>query len=389
IENNSPTTQEELDLWKNAARFNPDYYPKFYRDIWPILRRPYEQTTFTMVFDPSDGGDPHNRGTGGNLSQTALSQPPQNGEDPNFRLRQFVLGIMRRSSQTNEYAVEGNAKSANKPRLMPMLCGNNPLTNVSPDKFLAMRPTQLFFLKQWAAGKFVNECQEWEEGNPTCSNPWAFPPTTGIGIDRGVLGNAVGGAFCPGAEMTWIMKNPAIYSEPYRIKHATYVPGALSIPKPIADKDGSTAPNLKAGLEPGDLTKYIGVPWQADFHECTDQNVDVTFENWNNIYPDSTGDPVQQQIAYNIPWWPAHRPMVVFESLNGPQVYWASGIPDNNAGDLQMVQAWKDLGFIVSSGEGNNKQFYQVERNNEALGEPVQPGNRILGLDDTRSKSKK
>lgn len=389
IENNSPTTQEELDLWKNAARFNPDYYPKFYRDIWPILRRPYEQTTFTMVFDPSDGGDPHNRGTGGNLSQAALSQPPQNGEDPNFKLRQFVLGIMRKSSQTNEYTVEGNAKSANKPRLMPMLCGNNPLTNVSPDKFLAMRPTQLFFLRQWAAGKFVNECQEWEEGNPNCSNPWALPPTTGIGIDRGVLGNAVGGAFCPGAEMTWIMKNPAIYSEPYRIKHATYVPGALSIPKPIADKDGSTAPNLKAGLEPGDLTKYIGVPWQADFHECTDQNVDVTYENWNTIYPDSTGDPVQQQIAYNIPWWPAHRPMVVFESLNGPQVYWASGIPDNNAGDLQMVEAWKDLGFIVSSGEGNNKQFYQVERNNEALGEPVQPGNRILGLGDTRSKSKK
>ena len=387
-ENNSPTTKEELDLWKNAARFNPDYYPKFYRDIWPIFRRPYEQTTFTMTFDPSDGGDPHNRGTGGNLSQTALSQPPSKGEDPNFQLRQFVLGIMRGTNQTNEYTVVGNAKSPNKPRLMPMLCGNNPLTNVSVDKFLAMRPTQLFFLKQWAAGKFVNECQEWEEGNPNCSNPWAFPPTSGIGIDRGVLGNAVGGAFCPGAEMTWIMKNPAIYSAPYRIKHASYIPGALSIPQPIAAKDGSTAPDLKKGLEPGDLTKYIGVPWQADFHECTDQNVDVTYDNWNNIYPDSTGDPVQQQTAYNIPWWPAHRPIVVFDA-SGSQVYWASGIPDNNAGDLQMVQAWKDLGFLIASGEGNTRSFAQIERNDEALGAPVKPGDRIAGQNTSRSKSRK
>jgi hypothetical protein len=388
IASNSPKTKEEFDIWKNAARYNPDYYPKFFKDIWPMFRRPYEQTTFSMVFDPSDGGDPHNRGTGGNLSKEALSQPPTNEGDPNFGLRQRVMGIMRKTSQTNDYMVEGNNKSANKPRLMPMLCGNNPLTNTSPDKFLSMRPTQLFFLRQWAAGKFVNECEEWGESNTNCPNPWALPPTTGIEIDRGVLGNAVGGAFCPGAEMTWIMKNPAIYSAPYRIKQASYVPGNLSIPQPIAAIDGSNAPDLQKGLEPGDLTKYIGVPWQADFHECTDQNVNVTYENWNNIYPDSTGDPVQQQVAYNIPWWPAHRPIVVNETLNGSQVYWASGIPDNNAGDLQMVQAWKDLGFLIASGEDNDRQFYQIERNNDALGAPVQPGNRILDQNTTRSKKK-
>lgn len=388
IASNSPKTKEEFDIWKNAARYNPDYYPKFFKDIWPMFRRPYEQTTFSMVFDPSDGGDPHNRGTGGNLSKEALSQPPTSEGDPNFGLRQRVMGIMRKTSQTNDYMVEGNNKSANKPRLMPMLCGNNPLTNTSPDKFLSMRPTQLFFLRQWAAGKFVNECEEWGESNTNCPNPWALPPKTGIEIDRGVLGNAVGGAFCPGAEMTWIMKNPAIYSAPYRIKQASYVPGNLSIPQPIAAIDGSNAPDLQKGLEPGDLTKYIGVPWQADFHECTDQNVNVTYENWNNIYPDSTGDPVQQQVAYNIPWWPAHRPIVVNETLNGSQVYWASGIPDNNAGDLQMVQAWKDLGFLIASGEDNDRQFYQIERNNDALGAPVQPGNRILDQNTTRSKKK-
>jgi hypothetical protein len=78
--------------------------------------------------------------------------------------------------------------------------------------------------------------------------------------------------------------------------------------------------------------------------------------------------------------------MVIFDSLNGSQVYWASGIPDNKAGDLQMVQAWKDLGFVISDGTDNNKQFYQIERNSDALGATVQPGNLILGQSTTRGK---
>ncbi|WP_027394892.1 LodA/GoxA family CTQ-dependent oxidase [Aquimarina latercula] len=378
-ENNNPQTPEELDIWRNEARYNPDYYPKFYKELWPQLRRP-DDFKYTFVFDFFGGGDPHNRGTGGNLNYETLSIPPENGKDPYYRLRQFILGIMRQTDQLNDYEVEGNYNStSNKPRLMPMLCGDNPLSNTAPQKFLSMTETQLFFLKQWASGKFVNECVEWGENNKKCTNPWSSPPKTGIGIDRGVLSNVLGGAFCPGGELSWIVDNPAIYSEPYRIKHATYIAGGLSLPQPIANQDGSAAPNLSKGLEPGDLTKYIGIPWQADFHECTFQNINTTYEKWNTIYPESVGDPVEQQIAYNIPWWPAHRPIVVPESLNGSQVYWASGIPNNNAGDLQMVQAWKDLGFLITEGTGITRQFYQIERNNEALGEPVKPGDRVLG----------
>ncbi|WP_459212117.1 LodA/GoxA family CTQ-dependent oxidase [Aquimarina rhabdastrellae] len=373
---NSPSNPEELRLWKNQAHFNPDYFPKFYRDIWPIFRRPNDYR-FSYDFDNFSGSDPHNRGTGGNLNAAVLGQVPINGKDPCKRYREFVYSIMRQTHQRNVFEVQNNTnKSFNKPRLMPMLCGNNPLDNTVPDKFLSMTPTQLFFLKQWVDGKFVNECDEWGEENPNCNNPWASPPTTGVGIDRGVLGNVLGGPFCPGGELSWIVNNPAIYSEPYRINHANYIPGQLSLPIVV---DPNNSPNLAQGLEPGDLTKYIGIPWQADFHECTVQDINITYDDWVNIHLDSVGDPAQEKIAYNVPWWPAHRPIVVFESPQGPQVYWASGIPGNNAGDLQMVQAWKDLGFLTTQGSGNDRVFYQVERNNEALGEPEQPGDRIKG----------
>jgi len=377
---NSPKTEEEYKIWRAEARYNTDYYPKFYKEIWPILKRP-DNYKYTYDFDFFSGADPHNQGTGGNLSKEALSQVPVDGKDPNCRLRQFVYSIMRQPYQLNQY--EGNADykaTSGMPRLMPMLCGNNPLSNVSPQKFLAMTDTQLFFLKQWADGKFVNECVEWGEGDPACETPWSKPPTTGEGIDRGVLSNVLGGAFCPGAELSWIVGNPAIYSEAYRIKHATYVAGALSLPKPSADIDGSNAANLANGLEPGDLTKYIGIPWQADFHECTMQNINITYEGWSNTYPESTGDPAEQKVAYNIPWWPAHRPIVVNQkdaNGNASQVYWASGIPANKAGDLQMVEAWKDLGFLAKDPADGG--FYQQERNDEALGSDVSPGDRILG----------
>ena len=62
------------------------------------------------------------------------------------------------------------------------------------------------------------------------------------------------------------------------------------------------------------------------------------------IEPDTTGDPVKsiQQLTY---WWPAHRPV------------WVNGAPwsptaQNNAGDLQMVTAWANLGFITKTSDG-------------------------------------
>lgn len=397
---NSPKNSAEMAAWKTSAQFNPNFYPKFYQDVWPILRRP-DLYKYVFDFDFFGGGDPHNTGTGGNLDEKALAQPPHLGKDPNKQIREFVYSILRQPNQINEYISEPNktpdgnlqknATANNKPRLMPLLCGNNPLSNVSPDKFLAMTDTQLFILKQWANGKFVNECQEWKEGDKHCKTPWSEPPISGPELDRGVLSNLLGGAFCPGGELSWIMLNPGIYSEPYRVRHATYIAGALSLPKSVADIDGSTAANISAGMEPGDLTKYIGIPWQADFHECTYQNIDVTYENWNNIYLDSTGDPAVESIAYNIPWWPAHRPIVIQEPTDtgSYQAYWASGIPPNKAGDLQMVDAWKDLGFIKRMDDDVHQGFFQIERNNQALGAPVTPGDRELGQSTNAMSSKK
>jgi hypothetical protein len=358
-----------LALWREQAQWNPVYYPFFYRDIWPILSRP-QYYGVVMDFDAFTGSDPHETGSGsgGNFDPSVISTPPFEGEDPQEkemrrRQRMFVYSVLRQPGQENLWVFPIDARAPKDlPILMPFLCGDNPLSNTVPSKFLRLTDTQLFILKQWAEGKFINEKNE--------GIPVVIPEqqsATGVDLDRGVLSNLLGGAFCPGGEAAWIMRNPAIYSEPYRIRHSPY----FSLrnlkawqPQPLSlggvTSDPPDAGTMEIGLEPGDLTKYSAVPWQADFNECSTQDIDITYEKWNNIYPQSVGDPATDvtQMTY---WWPAHRPVIV---NNQP---WSLGIPQTNAGDLKMVTAWKDLGFVMNTGTEDAPNFVQVERNDQNL----------------------
>ncbi|BAV51145.1 hypothetical protein MesoLj113a_63360 [Mesorhizobium sp. 113-1-2] len=42
--------------------------------------------------------------------------------------------------------------------------------------------------------------------------------------------------------------------------------------------------DFDTGLQPGDLTKLSGLPWQADFNECSTQTIDVTYEEFVYIF---------------------------------------------------------------------------------------------------------
>lgn len=334
-----PPTPDELPNWRSRAQWNPEYRPYWKRDIRPLLMRPYFYQ-YVMDFDPTVGGYPHEIGPGGNFDLQKLSIPPYEGEDPLERAqrrdaRMFLYWVLRKDGQENvAQAPPYPGKENMLLYLMPRLCGDNPLQDpddVAPaSKFLRLTDTMLFILGQWADGKFINEEREDIEAPP-------LPGGAAGALDRGVLGAVLGGSFCPGGEVSWIIRNPAIYAGPYRIHQAaSYQQGMLSQPAVVA---GATPANLANGLEPGDISKYDAVPWQADFNECATQDIDVTYRDWNVFYPNSTGDPVTPVVQL-IYWWPAHRPMMV---STGP---W-SPTAQTPAGDLHMVTAWSSLGFIT------------------------------------------
>lgn len=455
-----------LHQWKaGRLTWNREYKPRFYRDIWPILFRPNEfiyvsdilaQSSFPHdqerrgTFNPFLLGQTPKRFTDKDAWEKASREPDpitmaclcaenpsatpipltglsatreaQQGEahmetppqpkqdengcwvlDPYGPMRRFLFDLLRRGGEDNEFKVEDKVGSRihNLP-LMPLLCGDNPISNVAPTKFLRLTDYQLFVLRQWAEGCFINEM---EEG---CLDPKTYPvflphsaippPQTGRALDRGVLSNVLGGAFCPGGEVGWIMRNPSIYGEPYRIKadrgwsdflqsaaqanarHTSRLDDVtFAMNSPLSQDN-----NFHTGLQPGDLTKYMAVPWQADFNECTTQSINITYADWNNIYPDNQGDLHLQrdEKIWETLWWPAHRPLqsnqlTGFDQQGHPIVAWTTwsqGIQQTTVGDLKMVSEWWKLGFIIrnpylptnsartpSTGPDDNR-YYSVER---------------------------
>ncbi|AXS40973.1 LodA/GoxA family CTQ-dependent oxidase [Breoghania sp. L-A4] len=297
--------------------------------------------------------------------------------DPYGPNRRYLYDLLRLPGEENTLQMTGSptARTYHLP-LMPLLAGDNPLSNVVPSKFLRLTDTQLFLLRQWAEGRFYNEVQEgWVDAKAI--DPWqpykSWVAGDGRALDRGVLSNLLGGAFCPGGEVCWIIRNPAIWHEPYRLKAD---PAFYTFRQTAAQANagsGSTTTSAEdyvsyaaqplaqdsdygLGLQPGDLTKQSGLPWQADFNECSTQQINVTYDEWNSIDPTNPNDPLMAREArvWETLWWPAHRPMQAWEivSMTGGSpgyqfLNWARGVPQTNTGDYKMVTEWSRLGFII------------------------------------------
>jgi hypothetical protein len=291
-----------------------------------------------------------------------------NTDDPYRDDRLFLFSLLRKPGEENDFFLSRKASSRvhNLP-LMPLLAGDNPISNVLPSKFLRLTEYQYYVLRQWATGNFFNEALE---GWPVPNVWWPYeekPVLTGRELDRGTLSNVLGGSFCPGAEVGWVMRNPAVWRAPYRLKAdpGYYVFGQTGAQAnqnhgriPEIDysnytiNDLSQQSNFDVGLQPGDLTKSMSVPWQADFNECSTQQIDITYDEWNQINPDAPVDALmtREQRVWETLWWPAHRPMQTNEMTSAGNLTWMDwtpGVPQTNAGDLKMVTEWWRLPFVI------------------------------------------
>jgi len=297
-------------LWKVGAT---GYRPRFDSEIRPIFER---GAGFPWV-SPIPA-EPHSF----DFAKLADSSPTHAG------LRKFYLHILRGPGQENVF--DSPVASTG---LMPLLVGDDTLgaeqdagAFLATSKYLCVTQTQYFFLQQWAAGHF-------EPGGAALLHP-------GHALNRAVLENCVGGPFSPGIEMTWIARNPAIYSEPFRIRARPAGSGPLGLGFDPA-----------GGLEPGDLTRYMALPWQADFNECAAQTV-------------------QGRVMW---WWPAQRPITVFLPPSaaglGAPIPWVGHDRDSKAKDfyafanhLEMLANWDKLGFVLDMGEPGKPRFVEVSR---------------------------
>lgn len=136
----------------------------------------------------------------------------------------------------------------------------------SPRAAFAVTPTLYAFLGQWMQGNFKADYR------PGAANPKSLRnlrlAERPAALDRAALHFCMGGPFHPGCEMTWPMRQVCMYRSPFRLRE-----------RPAGSEDADygeflTQPTVMAldgplsSSGPGDITKWMAVPWQADTASC-------------------------------------------------------------------------------------------------------------------------
>lgn len=209
--------------------------------------------------------------------------------------------------------------------LMPLSLGD------SGNAFLAVSRTQYFFLKQWSLGR---------------SRPGAAGLGPGEYLDMAALSNCLGGRFVPGIEMTYIVREPDLYEMdwtrsgggPFRIRHAPLDYARAREGTPFLSGGWIPLRSGNTGLEPGDTSKFMAIPWQTDYNSCAVHMTSINSAGKSN----STGDPT------TLYWsWPAQRPVAVYAAADvvGPHLparrYAVRGGGTRTA-NLKTVSAFQD-----------------------------------------------
>ncbi|MGB5081592.1 MAG: LodA/GoxA family CTQ-dependent oxidase [Burkholderiales bacterium] len=240
--------------------------PSLTRDIFPTLKRTRDLAAVTSVAANHHG--------------TFDLANPQNIAQST---RQFILSRLRNPNNL------GASVSANMPLLLDDDAGTQ----------YAVTPLQYRAMQAWVGQPGVDWIDDW-------AGPPAVPADiTPDGLTLAALEPCVGGAFFPGIEGGWRLREVYGYVEPFRLD--------------------------PAGRQAGDVTKQMAVPWQADFLLCRKEN----HGQWYG-------------------WWPAQRPDDVLPESGGTVRNWADIIGNYQA----MVDDWSKLGFVLE----RNGQLVETDR---------------------------
>ncbi|MEM6583171.1 MAG: CTQ-dependent lysine 6-oxidase LodA [Pseudomonadota bacterium] len=243
--------------------------------------------------------------------------------------------------------------------LMPLNSGSNSVTNHGISKFLSLTPTQYFLFKQWSEGRFERSGVQRTRLAPHS-------------IDRASVGNCVGSPMSPGIEVTWSMSNPALYldDDPYRL--------IVQSPDEIARAglDPARDETRGGGCQPGDLTKRLSPPWQADFFLCGSQDVSFLDPLINKSTEGSELEHIPPPPTFAAVWWPAQSPLHIYSGAEKAEAQTLDGGISLGARArfqrgvntfLQAILAWRYLGFIVNQNTGPDADdlpfFTEQERN--------------------------
>jgi hypothetical protein len=229
-------------------------HPSFQHQILPILTRMCELEWVNNGFAIRYGWSASQNFLQPDYLRKLAAKP---GKDDRYRgLRQQIFTTFRNLERDGVSPVPWPSIYGDAMALPP----------VSPRQHIMLTATQYRWLEQWAQGKFE---ADYDPHFTPCRNLEELSPAEQAAmLDRAALSFCLADAFHPGCEVTWPIRHTTMYSAPFRIRHRG--PGETEpdygntlTPVAIRTLDG---PLYAQG--PGDLTRWMAVPWQTDTASC-------------------------------------------------------------------------------------------------------------------------
>lgn len=345
------TWVEQLNLAPqmfSGGAYNTNYAASFADDVLPVFHGALLQRWNTNL--PGQAVNGHN--------YVASIKPSDNPKDkiPNFK------ALIR---DPNIPAESGEGVK------MPLALGD------AQKSFLSLTTTQYFLLSQWYEGKSIAD---------------AVPIGRGEELDRIALENCLGGRYSPGIDLTFIVRDVNLYAQdwqgatgPFRLNMQPLDYASAVSDKPFLQE--GYVPLRTAPVEPGDLCKFMSLPWHTDYNSCATHTPDPNPAGNNTLY-----------------WsWPAQRPVTVFPASQctfdgskwnlGGQVFSVRGNEGNGTDSdfpqqegryqcyFDFVQNWQKVGFVIQgtqipaaqNGNYGADKFLEVASLFDTDGQAVQP----------------
>lgn len=277
----------QSDIYNNN-QYQAAYAVNFTQEVYPIFRAASLQKWNT------------------HLPARAIAKHDQVGKI-NADWNEFLIMNFIRDPNIEDEAQQGSP-------LMPLSLGDAGKSFLSPTR------AQYFFLQQWSAGQYLNAT--------------ASATKTALGegeaLDKTILFNCLGGRFSPGIEMSFIVRDVNLYQRKWN-RHSDGGPFRIRAQKLDYSASNKNIPFLGVGYiplrdqpaEPGDLSKFMALPWHTDYNSCATHTPNP---NPGSVYPRDKKVAKEEMETLKANWdkgmpdfntllyssWPAQRPVAVY-----------------------------------------------------------------------------
>ncbi|MFI9307236.1 LodA/GoxA family CTQ-dependent oxidase [Streptomyces triculaminicus] len=343
-----------VDLFVDEGTLPAPTVVSFERDIKPILRRFCELQWVNKGFATHFGfGGPEHF-----MAPETLRRLSATG-DTHQELRRQIYTALRDRNRDHI-----------APMTWPWLYGDGMASKPKSDlQYMTLSKLQDGMLLKWVKGDF--DPSPWA-GFPHSLEDAPVADQPGL-LDRAALDFCLADAFHPGCEVTWSVRHPSMYSEPFRIQHRPAGQPEPDYGAALTQQRVLAADGPLHAQAPGGLTRWMAVPWQTDTASC----------RWGYEFSRANLGP---RYDPHLPtFWPARVPNHVLkesdyhvvndsnavesdrEDAFARRASWLRGLSGNDpkAQLVQAVKEWHKFGIVevrpYTVGDGKYPERLQVE----------------------------